>query len=76
MRERIADGRELVVDGRERNPEVRERIPSMRERTPDLGTRRADLTRAEGMVFSTGNNDFHAPPRDARRPGSGRADLI
>jgi hypothetical protein len=68
--------RERIPDGRERTPEVRERTPSMRERIPDLGFGRADLTRAEGMVFSTGDDGFHAVPGDAGRPGIGSADLI
>jgi hypothetical protein len=69
MRERSPDVRERIADGRERIPDVRERIP-------DLDFGRADLRRANGMVFSTGDDDFHAVPSDGSRPGSGSADLI
>lgn len=61
---------------RERNAEGRERIPDVRERVPDEEIGRADLRRAGDMFVSSGDDGFHALPRDLSRSGSNSADLI
>jgi hypothetical protein len=76
VRERIPEVRERIPDVRERIPDVRECVPDVRERVPDLEFGRADLRRVEGMIFSSGDDDFHAVTSGASRAGIGGADLI